>query len=218
VSIGDKNKTLYEFQKSGIIKTNIKNDTLSKEDLYKVLKNAMVNVRSNMKEGASYYVCAPQGGGLGMMMMMMMMKDSGLPSHHNIIWLKSSPTFSMGRLDYDYEHEPIIYGWIGSHKFLGGGKFKTSTWNIAKPQKCDLHPTMKPVELIENAILNSCKENELILDPFGGSGSTIIAAEKTGRICRMMELDPHYCDVIRRRYTKWCRENGGRNPGSGALD
>ena len=142
-----------------------------------------------------------------MMMMMMMMRDSGWQVKHELVWVKNSPTFSMGRLNYDYQHEPILYGWKKSHKWVGKGKFNKSIWNIDKPRKCDLHPTMKPIELIENAVLNSSEKNDIILDLFGGSGSTLIACEKNGRKARLMELDPHYCDVIRRRYTKWALQN-----------
>jgi len=224
VAIGDKNKTLQSVQKAGRIVENIKagriveniaNDTLNEKDLYTMLLKAFSLAKNAIKQGASYYVCAPQGGGLGMMMGMMM--DSGLPSRHNLIWEKNNATFSMGRLDYDYRHEPIIYGWLGSHKFYGNGTYKNSVWNIPKPRACNLHPTMKPVELVENAILNSSKEGDLILDIFGGSGTTLIAAEKNNRKCRMIELDPHYCDVIRRRWTKWARENN-REVGSGGLE
>ena len=106
----------------------------------------------------------------------------------------------MGRLDYDYQHEPILYGWRGSHKHYGNGKYKTSVWEIPRPKVSKLHPTMKPVELIDNAIVNSSKEEDIVLDLFLGSGSTLIAAEKTNRICYGLELDEHYCDIILKRY------------------
>ena len=108
----------------------------------------------------------------------------------------------MGRLDYDYQHEPICFGWKKSHKKIGKGQFTKSVWTIDKPRKCDMHPTMKPVELIANALLNSSEDGDIILDIFGGSGSTMIAAEQLGRKCYMMELDPHYCDVILARWEK----------------
>jgi DNA modification methylase len=113
----------------------------------------------------------------------------------------------MGRLDYDYKHEPILLTWNKTHKFTGGGSQKTSVWEFDKPRASKEHPTMKPVELIENAILNNSEEKDIILDIFGGSGTTIIASEKNNRACRMMELDEHYCDVIVQRYIKWCNEN-----------
>ena len=110
----------------------------------------------------------------------------------------------LGRSDYNYKHEPIIYGWKkdGTHKFYGNGNFHTSVWDIAKPLKSDLHPTMKPVELVTNALLDGSKSGDVVLDVFGGSGTTLIACEQLGRKCYMMELDPHYCDVIIARWEK----------------
>lgn len=158
------------------------------------------------------------------MMMMMMMRDAGLPVRHMLIWVKSSPTFSMGRLDYDYRHEPIFYTWTKSHRFRGGydntvideyghledldkaelkelvhalrGDGATSTIYCDKPTQSSLHPTMKPVRLVSRFIFNNSDEGDLVADIFGGSGTTLIACEQLNRRCRMMELDPHYCDVI----------------------
>lgn len=200
VSIGDKNKTLQSVQPSGRIVENIENDTLSVDELYKVLKNAMENVRMNCKDDACYFVTAPQGGGLGLMMMMM--RDAGLEVRHNLVWRKNAPTFSIGRLDYDYQHEPIMYTWTKSHHNYRNGKYRTTIWDFDKPRKCDLHPTMKPVELVANCLLDGTKEGDIVLDAFGGSGTTLIAAEQLKRQCYMMELDPHYCDVIIARWEK----------------
>lgn len=199
VSIGDKNKMLNTFQPPGRCCANIENDTLEPDELYNVLVTAFSNCKENCKDDASYYVTAPQGGGLGMMMMMMM-RDAGLENRHTLMWLKNAPTFSMGRLDYDYKHEPIMYTWTKSHHFYGKGKHKTSVWEIPKPRKCDLHPTMKPIELVVNAILNSSKENDIILDIFAGSGTTLMASEQTNRRCYCMELEPKYADVIINRW------------------
>ena len=163
-----------------------------------------------------------------MMMMMMMMMMSGLPVRHQIVWVKNAPTFSMGRLDYDYRHEPIFYTWTKSHVFYGGygntviddtmpidkmskSELKdlvralrddadTSVVYCDKPHKCDLHPTMKPVKLVARFMFNSSAEGDICADIFGGSGTTMIAAEQLGRKARLMELDPHYCDVIIARW------------------
>ena len=167
------------------------------EEAAQVYGEAFKRIFENIKSGAVYYVCAPQGGDQEMMMMMM---RSTIPCRHQLIWKKDSPVFSMGRLDYDYQHEPILYGWKGSHNHIGGGKFRTSIWEIPRPKASKLHPTMKPVELIQEAILNSSKGEDIIIDLFLGSGSTLIAAEKTGRICYGMEIDSKYCDVIIKRY------------------
>ena len=201
VSIGDKNKALNTVQPSGRCCKNIENDTLKPDELYPILVKAMTNCRLNCKDDASYFVTAPQGGELGLMMMMMM-KDAGLLVRHNLIWEKDSATFSMGRLDYDYKHEPIMYTWTKSHHNYRGGNFRTSVWTIPKPRKCDLHPTMKPVELVSNCLLDTTKKGDAVLDLFGGSGTTLIAAEQLGRKAYLMELDPHYCDVIIARWEK----------------
>lgn len=201
VSIGDKNKALNSVQKAGRCTENIANDNISVDDLYPILVKAMINCRENSKDCACYYVTSPQGGELALMMMMM--KDAGLPVRHMLIWEKNSATFSLGRLDYDYQHEPIFYTWTKSHKNYRNGEFRTTIWKYDKPRKCDLHPTMKPVELVANCMMDASVEGDIVLDMFGGSGTTIIAAEQLGRKARLMELDPHYCDVILQRYIKF---------------
>lgn len=201
VSIGKKNKMLNSFQPSGRNLRDIEDDSKTPDELYIILTKAFKNLRSVLSDCCTVFVTAPQRGSLGMMMMMMM-KDSGLEIKHVLMWYKNAPTFSMGRLDYDYQHEPILLTWTKSHKFYGGGKHKSSVWKIDKPRKCDLHPTMKPVELIENALLNNSVANNIITDIYLGSGSTLIAAAQTNRVCYGMELDPHYIDVILNRYHK----------------
>ena len=116
-----------------------------------------------------------------------------------IIWAKN--TFTLGRADYQRQYEPILYGWPeGAQRHWCGDRDQGDVWSIKKPQKNDLHPTMKPVELVERAIRNSSRPGNVVLDPFGGSGTTLIAAEKSGRIARLIELDPKYVDVIVRRW------------------
>lgn len=199
VAIGSKNEMLNSVQKAGRCTENIQNDTLSADDLYKILQKAMTNIRLNCKDDAVYFVTAPQGGDLGETMLLMM-KDSGLQVRHTLIWNKNSATFSLGRLDYDYKHEPIFYTWTKSHHNYRKGAFRTSVWDIDKPRKCDLHPTMKPVELVANCMLDGTKEGDVVLDGFGGSGTTIIAAEQLNRKAFVMEIDTHYCDVIISRW------------------
>ena len=201
VAIGDKNATLNSVQPSGRCTTNIANDTMSEEELYDMLKAAFINVRESCHDDAVYFVTSPQGGSLGLMMMMM--KDAGLPVRHVLMWMKNSATFSLGRLDYDYQHEPIFYTWTKSHHNYRGGENRTTIWQYDKPRKCDVHPTMKPVELVANAILDGTKEGDIVLDAFGGSGTTMIAAEQLGRKARLMELDPHYIDVIIARWENY---------------
>lgn len=168
-------------------------------------------------------------------MMMMMMQDSGLRVRHMLIWVKNNATFSMGRLDYDYRHEPIFYTWTKKHNFYGGfgntviddtsviekmtkaelqeelrkirDRDDTSVIYVDKPMRSKLHPTMKPVRLIARFMHNNSLEGDPVLDIFGGSGSTLICAEQMNRRCYMMELDPHYCDVI---IDRWEKLTGGK--------
>lgn len=229
VSIGDRNKAINEVDpgKGGCIEKNIEGDTLAPDELYKVLVKAFTNLRENgAADHCSYYVSSPQGGELGMMMMMM--KDAGLQVRHMLIWVKNTATFSLGRLDYDYRHEPIFYTWTKKHNFYGGygttviddsedftKKNKKELIEIVrklmhpkddsviyedKPHRSDLHPTMKPVKLVAKLITNNTREGDIVADIFGGSGTTMIACEQLNRKCRMVELDPHYCDVI---VTRW---------------
>lgn len=199
VAIGDKNKVLNSIQKAGRCTENIENDTLSQEELKVLLTKAMSNIKNSCTEDAVYFVTAPQGGGLGEMMMMMM-KDAGLEVKHNLIWKKNSATFSLGRLDYDYQHEPIFYTWGKKHHNYRRSGNHTTIWEYDKPRKCDLHPTMKPVELVGATILDGSQEGEIVIDGFGGSGTTIVACEQLNRRGFLMELDPHYCDVIIARW------------------
>jgi DNA modification methylase len=123
-----------------------------------------------------------------------------------VIWAKH--TFTLGRADYQRQYEPILYGWPAGHdRYWCGARDQGDVWFIDKPARNDLHPTMKPVALVERAIRNSSKTRDIVLDPFGGSGSTLIACEKTGRHARLLELDPKYCDVIIER---WQRFTGDR--------
>jgi DNA modification methylase len=134
-----------------------------------------------------------------------------------IIWAKN--TFTMGRSDYQRQYEPILYGWPegGKHHWCGD-RDQSDVWQIKKPHKNDLHPTMKPVELVERAIRNSSKPGDVVLDPFGGSGTTLIAAEKAGRMARLMELDPKYCDVIVRRWQDYAGAKATRQSDGVAFD
>ena len=238
VAIGDKNAIINQVipGKMGHIEENIKGDTLSTDALHDMLVKAFANTREHCAPDASYYVSSPQGGELGLMMMMMMMKDAGLTVRHMLVWVKSVATFSLGRLDYDYRHEPIFYTWTKSHDFHGDysntviddtkplekmskaelkelvhalqQKGETSVIYCDKPTKSSLHPTMKPVALVARFMRNSSHRGGCVLDPFGGSGTTLIACEQLERNCRMMELDPHYCDVIRKRWAEFVHGEG----------
>lgn len=134
-----------------------------------------------------------------------------------IIWAKN--TFTLGRSDYQRQYEPILYGWPeGATRHWCGDRDQGDVWQIKKPQKNDLHPTMKPVELVERAIRNSSRPGDVVLDPFGGSGTTLIAAEKAGRVARLIELDPKYADVIVRRWQDWTGRQAMREADGMAFD
>jgi DNA modification methylase len=122
-----------------------------------------------------------------------------------VIWAKH--TFTLGRSDYQRQYEPILYGWPAGHdRYWCGARDQGDVWFFDKPVKNDLHPTMKPVALVERAVRNSSKSRDIVLDPFAGSGSTLIACAKAGRQARLVELDPRYCDVTVRRWQAWTSE------------
>ena len=164
---------------------------------------AFTNMRKYSKDCCAIYVTMPQGG-THMMMMMMMMDKAGWQVKHELIWRKQS--LVLGRQDYNYQHEPICYGWNKTHKFVGKGKYHTtSVWDFDRPTKSKEHPTMKPIELIGECLLDASEDDDVVMDLFGGSGSTLIACEQLNRKCYMMELDPHYVDVI---LTRWENHTG----------
>ena len=199
VSYAAKNEFLNSIARGNRIQTPIENDQKNEEEIQEFWCKVFENIRDVLADVNSYYITGPQIQGMMMMMMMMMMK-SGLPYRHVIIWVKNNHV--LGRCDYNYKHEPIFFGWTKTHKFYGNGEFQTSVWEVDKPHKSDLHPTMKPVRLMVNAIQNSSERNQIVLDPFLGSGSTLIACEQTNRKCYGMEIDPIYCQVIIDRWEK----------------
>ena len=139
-------------------------------------------------------------------------RDAGGKWSTFVIWAKN--TFTLGRADYQRQYEPILYGWKdGADHYWCGARDQGDVWFIDKPHKNDIHPTMKPVELVERAVRNSSKSRDIVLDPFGGSGTTMIACEKTGRRARLIELDPKYVDVI---VTRWQKLSGGSATLSGS--
>lgn len=221
----------------------IKNDNMKDEDFFQFLYDSLLNMLTVSNPGSPIYICHSDGEGFPFRRAM---KESGWLMKQCIIWVKSS--LVIGRQDYQWKHEPILYGWKpgAAHRWYGGRKNTTviednaqvviekqddhaiihlslglqqlaikvsdyevifdgddkltSVWRIEKPQRNDVHPTMKPVSLCARAIENSSKPGEIVLDVFGGSGSTLIAAEQLNRTCYMMELDPVYCDVIIKRW------------------
>jgi DNA modification methylase len=200
VSYASKNEFLNALDKGNRVQTAIENDHKKPEEMSAFWVAAFTTVREHMRPGASYYVTAgPQGGDL--LLLLLALKEGGFPLRHMLIWAKNNHV--LGRSDYHYKHEPIFYGWVeGAHTFYGGPS-ETSLWTIDKPHKSELHPTMKPIPLFAKAIVNSTKSGETVLDPFLGSGTTLIACEQLGRTCYGMEISPQYCQVIIDRWEKF---------------
>jgi site-specific DNA-methyltransferase (adenine-specific) len=198
VSYAGKNEYLNMIAPGNRIQTPIEGDSGTIEESGAIWFSAYKNAIAQSDDRASFYIFSPQGGDL--MMMMMMIDKAGWTLKHMLVWVKNNHV--LGRCDYHYKHEPIFYGWNKRHDFYGGSSC-FSVLEFPKPLKNDLHPTMKPVELLEKLISNSSLKGANVLDLFGGSGSTLIACEKTNRKCFMMELDQHYCDIIIARWEKY---------------
>lgn len=188
----------YNVDYKGGTKDNLKiaNDNMSDIDFLNFLKDCFVNCYTYIKSGASFYVWHSDWYGL---IFRQALKESSFEMRQNLIWNKNS--LVLGRQDYQWKHEPCLYGWKdgSSHSWYGDRK-QTTIINFDRPTVNKLHPTMKPVGLIEMLIKNSSKEEDIVLDNFLGSGSTLIACQKTKRVCYGIELDPKYCDVIIKRW------------------
>ena len=206
VDYSSKNQFLNSIDNSNRIETKIINDNLNKEKIQELWYKAFINIKSILNDYSCFYFCSPQS--IDMYLMIDTVIKSNLLLKQIIIWNKNNHV--LGRSDYNYKHEPILYGWYNRHKFYGNGFNKTTVWDIPKPLKNDLHPTMKPIELIKNAILNSTLENMIVYDCFAGSGSTLIACENTNRVCYAMEIDEHYCGVIIERWQKYTNKKAIR--------
>lgn len=202
-------KTLLENTKVNLVVTDppynvnyegsagkIKNDNMEDDKFYQFLFNSFVNMEQAMADDASIYVFHADTEGLNFRKAF---QDAGFYLSGCCIWKK--PSLVLGRSPYQWQHEPCLYGWKkkGKHNWYAGRK-ETSVWEFEKPKKNADHPTMKPIALLAYPIKNSSMTNSLVLDPFAGSGSTLIACEQTGRICYAIELDEKYCDVIVKRY------------------
>lgn len=174
----------------------IQNDSMGDEQFRQFLRDAFVAADAVMKQGAVFYIWHADFEGYNFRGAC---KDAGWKVRQCLIWQKDSMV--MGRQDYHWKHEPCLYGWKeGAGHLWASDRKQTTLIECKRPKRNDIHPTMKPVELMEYQILNNTKGQDIVLDLFGGSGSTMIAAEKTGRMARLMELDPKYCDVIVKRW------------------
>ena len=231
VDYNSKNDYLNKVGKGGAVQVDIENDKMSDEDFRNFLHDAFSSANSVMKAGCPFYVWTAQGH--AMTDIMRELDIVGLFFRQQLIWVKNN--LVLGRMDYQWRHEPCLYGWKeGAHYFVNSrnrttvyedgeeididklkkdemkkllhdildSKTPESVIRCPKPQKSADHPTMKPVRLFGYQIANSSRPGNIILDTFGGSGTTIVACEQLGRKARLMELDPHYCDVIIARWEK----------------
>lgn len=174
----------------------IKNDNMASDAFHTFLLAAFNRLHENMASDASIYVFHADTEGLNFRKAF---EEAGFYLSGCCIWKK--PSLVLGRSPYQWQHEPCLFGWLkdGKHLWYADRK-QTTIWEFEKPKKNDVHPTMKPVALIAYCIMNSSMSNTLILDPFLGSGTTLIASEQIDRSCYGLELDPKYCDVIVNRY------------------
>lgn len=174
----------------------IKNDNMGNDAFYYFLFDAFTNTEAVMADDASIYVFHADTEGLNFRRAFV---DAGFYLSGCCIWKKQS--LVLGRSPYQWQHEPVLYGWkkTGKHQWYTGRK-ETTIWEFDKPKKNGDHPTMKPIPLLAYPIMNSSMSSTLILDPFGGSGSTLIACEQSDRSCYTIELDEKFCDVIVKRY------------------
>lgn len=201
VNYAAKNRALQTIGHGGRCTTDIEGDT---DDVTATADNlwapAFEHAYVHAKNGAPIYCFAPQGGDQ-MMMMMAMVRSHWNKRLHQLIWRKNAPTFSMGRLDYQYQHEPIFYTWKGTgHSFYA--EVQSSVIDHDRPRESKEHPTMKPVGLIALLVNNSSRPKDKVYDPFLGSGTTLIACEQSGRCCIGLEVSPAYVAVGLERWSK----------------
>jgi site-specific DNA-methyltransferase (adenine-specific) len=174
----------------------IQNDAMSDADFRQFLRDCYATADAFMRPGAVFYIWHADLEGLNFRAAA---QEVNWKVRQCLIWNKNS--LVLGRQDYHWKHEPCLYGWKeGAAHYWGSDRAQTTVLDFNRPHRNGEHPTMKPIDLIQYQVENSSKRGDVVLDLFGGSGSTLIACEKTGRCARLMELDPHYADVIVRRW------------------
>jgi len=178
----------------------IANDDATAEELQHLLQNAFT--AAPLRPGAAFYVCCPSND--NEMAFRQALSSSGLSVRQQIVWVKNH--FVLSRQDYHWKHEVMQYGWKnGASHYFVDDRTQHTVWHANKPQRSALHPTMKPIELVIRAISNSSLPGEIVFDGFGGSGTTLVACERLGRRCRMVEIDPHYVASI---ISRWETDTG----------
>lgn len=196
----------YNVDFKGSSGLKIKNDSMKADQFYSFLLSSFQNLADNLESGGSAYIFHADTEGENFRRAF---REAGFHLSGTCIWVKDS--FVMGRSPYQWQHEPILYGWLktGTHKWYAG-RSEATIWNFPKPKRNSDHPTSKPLDLLAYPIKNSSQANGIVIDAFGGSGSTLIACEQADRICHMLELDEKYASVILRRYAEF-KQNGGED-------
>ena len=194
----------YNVDYHGSDGQSIQNDSMEDTKFREFLRAAFGCAEKRLKHGGSFYIFHADSEGYNFRGACF---DVGLRVRQCLVWKKNS--LVLGRQDYKWIHEPCLYGWRegAAHQWYSDCS-QTTVMEFNKPKKNDLHPTMKPVEMLCYLIGNSSKRGDIVLDTFCGSGSTLIACERTGRVCRAVELDPKYCDVIRKRWAEFVHGEG----------
>ena len=188
----------YNVDYHGSDGQTIRNDSMEDSKFREFLRTAFGCAEKAMKPGAAFYVFHADSEGYNFRGACF---DVGLRVRECLVWKKNA--LVLGRQDYQWIHEPCLYGWKdGAAHSWYGDRSQTTVMEFNKPKKNDVHPTMKPTEMLCYLLKNSTKRGDVVLDTFGGSGSTLVACQQTGRVCRCVELDPKYCDVIRRRWAE----------------
>ena len=194
----------YNVALTGSTGLTIQNDNMGDGEFRSFLTQAFTAAAEVIRPGASFYIFHSDSESANFRLAC---RDTGLDVHQTLYWVKNS--FVLGRFDYHYMSESVLYGWKAgeAHRWFND-RCQTNILNFDKPKCNTVHPSMKPVEMLVYIIRNSSARGDIVLDNFGGSGSTLVACEQTGRKCRMMELDPKYCDVIRRRWAEFTQGEG----------
>ncbi len=194
----------YNVAYEGSNGLTIQNDSMEDVKFREFLRTAFGHAERALKPGAPFYIFHADSEGYNFRGAC---HDIGLRVRQCLVWKKNA--LVLGRQDYQWIHEPCLYGWKegGPHPWYAD-RSQTTVMEFNKPKKNDVHPTMKPVEMLVYLLQNSSKRGDVVLDTFGGSGSTLIACEQTGRVCKTVELDPRYCDAIRRRWAEFKHGEG----------
>lgn len=188
-----------DYQGKGKGRLKITNDKMKSAAFREFLVEAFSTASTAMRSGACFYIAHADTEGYNFRGAV---HDVGWKLAQCLVWVKDQ--FVLGRGDYHWRHEPILYGWKdGAAHHAVVDRTQDTVWECKRPRRNDDHPTMKPIALVERAIRNSTNPGDIVLDPFGGSGTTLIAAARAGRVARLVEIDPRYCDVIRKRWARF---------------